>query len=424
MRRRQIATTALLCATALASFVPTSRAEDATPDVLVLSADPGAATTLDPGFYTGGVPAGDARYAKVERSPSETLVVSLALAPSVAVPVAVTLELQLPDGTSCVRATTSATDVDPSSKVQSAVVAIEPVPTARNAAQPAPGCVTATQLILGVQAPTGPLLDATLRVTTEPRIAGRPDPAAAGVGQLPPLAPTLNTTGRPVTGAPSYAAATSLDAGSYALAMQPRTLAVFRVRVAWGQQVGASLEAPRAGTDFAPPEDTEVGLTLWNPQLVPINPDTVATSPVAATLPANQTAPLRLATGSPTIEYANRDEPGPAPDSAVSKPALNWASVPGWYYLTVWSGGTSVIPTRLNVVVTGVASAGPTYADSTGTPVPQTQPKAATPGQVSSATPRTDPPGRPWRQLGLSAGVLALGVVAGGWSLLRWRHGR
>lgn len=432
-RRLPAAVVALCCLAASLSGGSVSNAEQASPDILPLTTASGSAQTLDPGLYAGEVQTGATRYAKVTRSPTETITVSLITGPTVADKASdISVELQLPDGTSCDKDTTSTLRIDGASKMRSALVAIEQTPTRRGTSYLPKGCNTSTDLLLAVQISQGPRVEGHLVVLTEPRTTGSQGSAAAGQAQTPPLAPSMETTGEPVGGTGSYATATTLVSGSYPLTLQPRRLETFRVRVGWGQQVGVSLEAPRNGTDVAPSVTMNVGLTLWSPQLVPINANTVGNKRDTTRLTAKNATPEVIATGSATVAWNNRNETRAATDSGLSTGALAWASVAGWYYVTVWSTalpgppstGTPTtppsaarsIPTRLNVVVKGTAAAGPNYVDAGGTAISSPEPTALSTGG--------DSPGLPWIRIGLSGLVLVLGGLAVAWSISRMRRSR
>lgn len=425
MSRRLPATlVALLCAAASLLAVPLSDAQQATPAILPLSTASGSAQTLDPGFYSGKLQSGGTRYAKVTRSATDAIIVSLVTGPTVNDNEPTTdVDLELPDGTSCDSSTTSTSGVDNASGMQSATVAVEATPSKRGSSYLPDGCKAATTLLLAVKVDGPGGQNADLAVSREPRITGTPGPAASGPEQTPPLAPSLDTTGKPAVGERSYASATTLTPGSYALSVQPRQLETFRIRVGWGQRVGASLEAPRNGTNFAPAVDTKIGLTLWTPQLVPINPYGIGSIYDDTTLSAKDGTPEKIASGSATVTWNNRNESKITAGSNLSPNSLAWASVAGWYYVTIWSNssttGTSTpspsdetsTPTRLNIGVLGTATAGPTYVDAAGAQINQPQPGALSKGGDSAAL--------PWVRIGLSVAALLLGGLAVGWALRR-----
>lgn len=428
LRRLPVAAVAFCCAAASLGVVAQSHAANAVPDELPLTTASGSAPVFDPGFYAGRVASGAVRYAKVTRKAAETLTVSLVTSPSVIeTPATLSIDLQLADGTSCAKDTTSSSRVDSSSGIRAASVLIEATPTKRGSSYSPEGCSKATDLLLALEVTDGPSTDVHLAVTAEPRVTGNAGNPAEGTAQTPPLAPSLQTPAEPVLGRASYDSATTLTSGSYSLTLQPQQLQTFRVRVGWGQRVGVSLEAPRNGTNFAPSADTDVGVTLFSPQLVPLNPYSVQKKYTNTTLSANNGEPDMVATGSATVAWANRNASQTATDSKLSTDALNWASVAGWYYVTVWSTASAStttsnsapanaardIPSRLNLVVKGAAGAGPTYVDTSGATISQPEPGALSQGGDSA--------GLPWVRIGLSGVALLLAGLAVAWSIVRRR---
>ncbi|XAS77699.1 hypothetical protein V3G39_06560 [Dermatophilaceae bacterium Sec6.4] len=425
-RRLPAVLVAFLCGAASLLAMTPSQAQPTSTAALSLSALPGSAQTLAPGMYSGELAAAGPGYAKVTRAVADTITVSLITAPAVSGgDPSASLTLQLPDGTSCAASGTSPSRIDRSSGLRSAVVTLAGLPAVPGAATVPAACGSATTLLIVVQvtAPAG--AGAQLGITREPPINGAPSPAAVGIEQTPPLAPSLDITGAPVNGDRPYASATTLTQGSYSLDLRPQRLQTFRVRVGWGQQIGVSLEAPRDATTFVPSSNTMIGLTLWSPQLVPINPAAVNSIPDTITLPADNGTPQRIASGSAQVSWSNRVNPAVAPASNLSPEALTWTSVAGWYYVTIRStpspptGGATttaqqqIVPTRLNVAVTGIAVSGPTYVDAAGNTISASKPTAQQAPTPSSST--------PWWRISASAGILLLTAAAMAWAVRRRR---
>lgn len=424
-----VALLGLLASVAPASVALPAQAAPSTPS-LPLTTAAGSAQTLGPGIYAGTVPTGGTRYARVSRAATENLTVALVTNPGTSSDAELDLSLQLPDGTACETNSAASSEVDDATASQAVAVTIEAKASARGSSYLPEGCGTATTLLVAISVTKVPAVGVQLGVTREPRLSGAPGAGASTSGQTPLLAPDLDVSNQKLAGATSFASAQTLKPASYALILDPGRTTFYRVRVGWGQRVAASVQAPRNGTNVAPAVATDLGITLWSPQLVPINPSSVGTFYANTNLSAQDATPDHVAVDSPTIAWANRDLSSPAP--GMDSGSVHWSSAAGWYYLTVTArpsppssfstpasptstATATALPARLNVQVTGTATAGPSYVDAAGSTIAQPAPTA-----LSTAGDSSD--GLPWGRIALTLiAILAAGLTVT-WALLRLRR--
>ncbi len=426
----------LIAATSLLAFLPAT-AQDAAratavadapgPSTLRLNEASGSADQLMPGIYAGPVRSKGVGYARVTRAAGESLVIAMITAPGVSDDTDLDLKLQLPNGDDCDSATTSTSGSDDATAAQSAVVALESKAAAHGSSYVSDACASATAFVVAVELTAGPVTDVQIAVTREPKVAGPTGASANAAGLAPLLAPDLDPGTRIARGGKDFARAVTLRPASYGTTLEPGVTGFYRVRVGWGQRVGVSIQAPRNGTSFAPAVTTDVGVTLWSPQLVAMNPSSVDQTYDDVNLSAASGQVEHAATNSATVAWANR-QADPAISSGMSSDGLHWASAAGWYYVTVTAragtdsfstpttqpGKATAVPARLNVQVSGTASAGPRYVDGSGATIAQ-------PGVDALSTGGAGGGGVPWVRAGLSVVVVLLAGLAVAWALLRRR---
>ncbi|MBB2892512.1 hypothetical protein [Flexivirga oryzae] len=230
-------------------------------------------------------------------------------------------------------------------------------------------------------------------VTTEPKVknAGAPAPKSA---QDEIKAPSRSTPDSNITLSDKLYAPTTLTAGkSYPVTLKPGTIGVARVRVGWGQRLAASIDAPRNGTNVAPPASLDLVIDAFSPQWAPVGGGS-RTSYLYKQDGTEKTAGTYTA----PVSAANRSvDYGDAGDVGANH--AQWTTVAGWYYVVVRAAADDDkdapppsfrLPARLNIEVTGTPSSGPTYVDTAGTAVaapPATQlSQGGSTGSGSSST--------------------------------------
>lgn len=337
-------------------------------DTVQFSTARGDAPELHPGVHRSTAPSGKTeRYAALKRPKGGAV--------TVAIFGDVDAEITTADGkTTCSGSSVSLSSYDSGYTF----VYVDPVQTGRQSYLP-DDCKNATDLILAITAPdassdsssssAGPTDDGLqIAVTAEPKLqkAGSPSPKDQ---QKEIKAPSRSTTGADRTLSDQLFAPTTLDAGrSYPVTLTPGKLAVARVRVGWGQRLAASVDAPRNGSNFAPPQSLKLSIAAFSPQWAPVAGSTTTLYKEESTEQAADgfTAPVN--TGNRNAKY------GDAGDDLADSSNLQWATVAGWYYVVVRVSGddgdkkvtTKKLPARLNLEVTGKPADGPEYVAANG----------------------------------------------------------
>lgn len=296
-------------------------------------------------------------------------------------------------------------------------VYVDPPGSERDSFQP-DKCKSATQLILQLKATDssgsssssssparGPLQFA---VTVEPKLAEVGSPSAKDQ-QKEIKARSRSTTGADRTLSDRLLAPTTLTAGhSYPVTLTPGKLAVARVRVGWGQRLAASVDAPRNGSNFAPPQSLDLAVVAFSPQWAPVAGS--GSTSLYKEESTEQTANVFTAPVNPGNRMAKYQDAGD-----VSSSDLRWTTVAGWYYLVIRVGASSEdeklttkqLPARLNLSVTGSPTSGPTYVGANGSA------QAAPPATEMSQGGHSDSGSSTGTVLRVAGSVLVLALAAG-----------
>lgn len=332
----------------------------ASPKTVQLTTARGDAPALQPGMYQASRPQGETeRYATITR-PKDASV-------TVAIFGAVDAKLTTPDGDDdCSDTTSNAGDAVTGYKF----VYVDGDETKRQTYLP-DACKSATKLILQVSAGDDEDGDSSnkplqLAVTIEPKLADTGTPATTT--QLSKLsAPSRSTTGKDRVLSQQLYQPTTLEPDSYPVTLKPGQLAVARVRVGWNQRLAVSVDAPRNGTNFAPPASLNVAAGIFSPQWAPVGGDSTLLFEKQSTeeTATAYTAPVRA--GNRNLDYTTNGD--------VSTSSGQWATAAGWYYVILRVGASSTdeklptttpVPARLNIKLVGATDQGPKYADVDG----------------------------------------------------------
>jgi len=355
----------------LGAGVPGAYAADATPGApatVQLTTARGDAPKLAAGMYQTAAPTGKTeRYASITRPKGGSV--------TVAIFGDVDASLTTADGgTTCSSGTTTLSyDV-----TGYTFVSADATETQRQSYL-SDDCRSATHLLLELSADddssdttaTAQPSQLQFAVTTEPKVQDAGAPAPKGE-QNEIKAPSLSTSGADRTLSDKLYAPTTLTPGSYAVALTPGTLGVARVRVGWGQRLAASLDAPRNGSNIAPPSTLDVAIEAFSPQWA-----VVGGGDRSATLFENQGTEQTAATYTAPVAAGNRSI-GYSHAGDVGASLAQWTTTAGWYYVIVRAAADDnadappasfTLPARLNIAVTGTPTSGPKYVDAAGTPV-------------------------------------------------------
>ncbi|GAA4347575.1 hypothetical protein GCM10023145_06780 [Angustibacter luteus] len=382
------------------------------------SADPARPTDVGPGLFVDSLgPRPAQRSYRLTTLPGATYHVNVTMRPDAATygaQDAIRLRLRAPDGTVC--GEQSARRVSPGRVASllvataNAAVSADPRDAGRPCGSPKALTVTVDRDVSGAVT-SGRATPYELVVLEEPPLAGNQSLPAGAADVRPAPVPAAEPT-RPVVGGSSFSLAATLTAGSWTDSIRPGEVLVYRVRTQWGQRAVVSLNA-LAG-------DTGTRLQAAGVNAVPVDlrsfaPDRrdVTPAPLSARYSGS---PFALTAASPTATYRNR-EVSPTGDSALA----------GYSYFVVQAGESTnefAVPLRLDVAVTGAASAGPQYAPGSGkvaaASTPSAQPSSQPSGQPSSQP--SSQPGSP----GAGAGGSTSGAAAtdtGASSALPWLLG-
>ncbi|NNG40139.1 hypothetical protein HJ588_12780 [Flexivirga sp. ID2601S] len=275
------------------------------------------------------------------------------------------------------------------------------------------GCESVTDLRLTLKAPdttsssasssAPPSRDVQLVLTEEPKIT-KLEPATPATGFSEITAASKSTTGDDRTLSDKLLAPDTLTPGSYPVSLQPGKLAVARVRVGWGQRLAASVDAPRNGTNFAPPTSLNVALTLFSPQLSQVR------SSATGIISKNSGDQQTVATYTAQVNAANRQLDYGNKTGDIGIGSAQWTTAAGWYTVAIYVSATddtqpqptTTVPARLNLDVVGSPTTGPTYADAAGAAV--TAPPAS---QLSVGGADADGGGSVLPKIGISALIVA-----------------
>lgn len=341
-------------------------ADSGAPNTVQLTTTRGDAPVLRPGIYQTASPRGTTEhYASVTRPKGGSV--------AVAIFGAVNASLTTADGqTTCSSGTTTLTN----DVTGYTFVFADSVETARQSYL-SDGCASATRLLLKLSAddssdssPGAAPAQLRFAVTAEPKVthAGAPAPKSE---QGTIKAPSRTASGRDITLSENLFAPTTLAAGSHPVTLRPGTIGVTRVRVSWGQRLAASVDAPRNGSNIAPPSSLDLELAAFSPQWAP-----VGAGDGSASLYRNDSTEQTASTYTTVVGAANRSI-GYGDAGDVGAGHAQWTTAAGWYYLVVRVAADDHtappsnfrLPARLNIAVTGTATAGPSYVDAAGSAV-------------------------------------------------------
>ncbi|WP_446665295.1 hypothetical protein [Flexivirga sp. B27] len=415
MRFRALAA-ALGAAVLLGSGVPASAETQpsTTPPSIKLSTARGDAPQLQPGLHQTTAPTGQTEHYAAITRPKEGSV-------TVAIFGSVNAEITTKDGES-----DCSSDVSLNNDVTGyTFVYVDPPNSERQSYQP-DKCAYATDLLLVLKGSDdsdsssssssepakGPLQ---IAVTVEPKLekVGSPSPKDQ---QKDITAPSKSTDGQ-TTLSDKLIEPTTLAPGSYAVDLKPGKLAVARVRVGWGQRLAASVDAPRNGSNFAPPQSLDLAVVAFSPQWAPV--DGSDSTYLYKEESTEKKATISTAPVNPGNRQASYDDAGD-----VGSNDLTWTTVAGWYYLVVRVSPseegekvtTDKLPARVNIAVEGSASDGPAYVAADGSA------QAAPPANEMSQGGETGSGSSTGTILRVVGSVLVIAVAAGVVTLLLRRR--
>lgn len=198
-------------------------------------------------------------------------------------------------------------------------------------------------------------------VGLEPEVTGE---TAAPSDEPVPFSPPGGDASRVIGGSSFSTASTLPGSGVYTDTMRLREFVFYRVRVEWGQSVAYRVSYGDAPIDSSVNVDTR----LYSPFRTTVDKEGSGYYGEAKSLDPVATPP---------INYLNRSDVGG-----------EGVSVAGWFYISVKVGRDLAddfrndieVPVRLEVSVTGSASAGPNYglaSDTFGDPTPVSSSRAA-----------------------------------------------
>ncbi|GGB38507.1 hypothetical protein GCM10011492_31580 [Flexivirga endophytica] len=359
---------ALGAAILLGAAAPAYAATDpaGAPSSVQFSTARGDAPLVHPGLHQTTAPTGDTeRYAALKRPKGGAV--------AVAIFGSVDAEITTTDGNT----TCSSSSVSLSNDVTGYTFVYVDASQSERQSYQSDDCKNATDLILKLKADdssssssssspaaSGPLQFA---VTVEPQLddVGSPAPKSQ---QDEIKAPSKSVHEGERALSDQLFAPTSLTPGSYKVSLTPGKLAVARVRVGWGQRLAASVDAPRNGSNFAPPQSLNLAIAAFSPQWAPVGGGT-GSELLFKESSSEETADTYTApvdTGNRKLTY------GDAGDVGASE--ARWTTVAGWYYVVVRVSAsdegdkltTEKLPARLNLSVVGSPTEGPSYVGADG----------------------------------------------------------
>ncbi|MDE9367036.1 hypothetical protein PZ938_15575 [Luteipulveratus sp. YIM 133132] len=437
MRARVLAVlSACLLACGVLGVQPASAADQPSFTVngqdLRLSTALGSAQQVQPGLYKATLPQGGSTlYAAVTRRPGETLMVSVAgAARETGRPYfasgdhKLAVNLVIPskyggDPTTCGANSSSGATLsegDPFGTL-TATNLIDGAKTKR-ALFLSEDCAAATTLYVEVtrEAPAAAgTMPVELLVQREPRLTGTPDQPAGGaeLNDLTTLSKDDAVVVRPGRG---YSDASTLPAtGTTQLDARLGETSCYKVRVGWGQRLGAVVQLPRPGARISPQVDTSIEVQIRNPQRALVDGDSASQQAEGTTSPADASVST---TG---VHWSNRNADYTA-GGDIGADSVQDTSTAGWYYVCVRADPYSKdetkkdvqpYPVQLTVQVTGTATAGPRYVDAANRAI--TSPP---PGQLSVGSSQgSDGSSVPWARVGIGAVTVLLAAGAVVWAL-------
>ncbi|KNX37806.1 hypothetical protein [Luteipulveratus halotolerans] len=402
----------------------------------------GSAPQVEPGLYRATLPAGKSTtYAKIQRRPGETLNVAVsgaALEPGkpyfatadhrLAADFVIPSEYGTP--TTCGRSSSSAGTYLSSGDAFGVLTATNTAEGAKTPRTIAPNdeCYQATTLYIEISREAPPAAGAMpveIQVTREPKITGTPDQPVtkadlAKLQTLPKDDDVVVAPGRGYSDAPELK-----PDGTTRLDVRLGETYFYKVRVGWGQRLGASLDVPGRAAPKAPQVDTEVSLGLRNPMRQGVGS---TTSSQSAQQPGDDTAitPDVAEVSTAPVRWANRSV-----DSTlygdISSDSAQATTAAGWYYVVVRADPsdsaetkTGVAPyrTQLTVQVTGTAGSGPTFVDASNQAMPAPKPGELSIGGQDGGSGSS----LPWARIGGGIAAALLAALAVAWALRARRN--
>ncbi|AKU16165.1 hypothetical protein [Luteipulveratus mongoliensis] len=402
-----------------------------------LNSASGSAPELKPGLSRTTLPTDTtSRFGIVKRSAGESLVVTVSgFATEKGQPyfstddheLSVKLKLADENDTSCgstISSSNSRVSKDDNLWLLSTTAFVDAADTDRDTSYD-DKCATATSFLVEVtrEAPaTAQPLPAEILVSREPKATGTGTPATAA--QMSELVTQPKAVGPAVAPGHGFSDAPTLKPGGYPVTLCLGETVYYRVRLEWGQRLGASVQLPQNGSQVAVPVQTTANMTLWTPQRVPIDP---SSSSDQSTLSANEgdskllssfTAPV--AWGNRTLSYKN----GTDATGKVGLNAAQWTDLPGWYYVSVTTvpfdaeaaagaAKAKPLPATVTIDVQGQPTKGPSYVNAGNQPV--AEPAA---GRLSVGSEKSgDGSSTPWARIGGGVLVVLLAAAAVAWAL-------
>lgn len=290
-------------------------------------------------------------------------------------------------------------------------------------------CETAPRLLATVERDRGTAapVPAQLLIIEEPpvaNVASLPEPAT----RLEPDLATATTPVTPVIGGGSFDDAPTVTPGTYTETLLPGEQVFYRVRLDFGQQLVATVDAPSPGTPSTP-TFLRLRALLYGPDRT-MFARSIGTPYHTGNLDRD-TSTVLIGGYTPTVLYRNRETL--KPEGTITS-ARRAASIAGYYYVSLaaapLAGREQVAPVtvRVRIAVNGQPSGQPAYAGSaaaapgatvtTGQASTQSgagQAAVAASGQETSSTSAL-----PW----VVAGIVGIALAAGaayGWRR-RTRH--
>lgn len=284
-----------------------------------------------------------------------------------------------------------------------------------------PGCTT-EPLVLAVERRGGQgakTAGAEIVVAAEPEItnlASLPGPVES-YAQTGSAVPSRKPVRR-VVGGSSFTNAPLLTPGSFADAPAVGESIFYKIALAPGQRLRATVTAPsdRDGWDLTSTETVTVASLIYTPSRVPLTKQ-------SGVLQGDNRQ--KLTTRSPQVRVRNREIPHGTIVGTEGDPLAkaSYASVAGEYYLSVQARQSTadtsgrVLPIRLDLAVEGTPAGLPAYATAP-TPSPSMSASPATTPEPPGSTDTTTPPTPPTDATDVGALALAAGLGAGAVALL------